>query len=244
MATPGDADLATVGALLSDPARCRILLALGDGRALTASRLAGEAGVAASTASGHLAKLERGGLLTVHPHGRHRYFRLAGPEVAEMIEAVMRISPARPVRSLRQGTRAAQLREARTCYDHLAGRLGVALMARLIERGLVAGGDGAHDHAGGDGPVGYGRDVDYALTPDGHAFLDDLGVDGGRRGVRYCVDWTEQRHHLAGGAGRALLARLRELDWLRPAGAHRAVVVTPAGVTGLEATFAIAWPPA
>lgn len=235
-----------MGALLADPARCRILLALGDGRALPASRLAAEAGVAPSTASGHLARLERGGLLEAQRHGRHRYFRLSGPEVAAMIEAVMKVSPPRPVRSLRDGTRAAQLRQARTCYDHLAGRLGVALMAVLVDRGHLTGGDGAGDIAGADGPVGFGGDVDYALTPAGHAFLDGLGVTipPRRRAVRYCVDWTEQRHHLAGGVGRGLADRLRDLGWIRPAPVHRAVLVTPAGARGLHDHFGIAWPPA
>src|SRR6478672_7222367 len=101
----GDADIATVAALMADPARARILMALGDGRALPASVLADEAGVAASTASGHLSKLLDGGLLSVEQHGRHRYFRLAGPEVGELLEALSRLAPAAPVRSLRQGSR-------------------------------------------------------------------------------------------------------------------------------------------
>src|SRR5689334_4098149 len=106
----GDADIASVGALVSDPARGRILLALGD-----------EAGVASSTASAHLSKLLDGGLLTVEQHGRHRYFRISGPEVGDLLEALARVAPAAPVRSLRQGTRAQAVRLARTCYDHLAG---------------------------------------------------------------------------------------------------------------------------
>src|SRR5919198_1380167 len=122
----GDADLAALGAVLAEPARARILLALGDGRALAASVLAGEAGVAASTASGHLGKLVDAGLLEVLPQGRHRYYRLAGPHLGELLEALARVAPPRPVRSLRQGTRAEAIRAARTCYDHLAGRPGGA----------------------------------------------------------------------------------------------------------------------
>src|SRR5215211_3040620 len=206
---PGDADLAAVGSLLAEPARAQILLALGDGRALAASVLAAEAGIAPSTASAHLGRLVEGGLLTAEHHGRHRYFRLAGPQVGELLETVARLAPAAPVRSLRQGTRAEAVRTARTCYDHLAGRLGTALMAALLERGVLAGGDGAFHPEAGDRLSSPGGDVPYELTEHGAGFLrDDLGVDvaaiGGRRPlVRYCVDWSEQRHHLAGALGAA-----------------------------------------
>ncbi|MDT4988531.1 MAG: hypothetical protein QOI74_2625, partial [Micromonosporaceae bacterium] len=121
----GDADLAAVASLVAEPARARILLALGDGRCLPASVLAAEAGVAPSTASSHLAQLVDGGLLTVAPNGRYRYYRLAGPQVGRLIETLAGLAPTRPVRSLRDGTRAAALRRGRTCYDHLAGKLGV-----------------------------------------------------------------------------------------------------------------------
>jgi DNA-binding transcriptional ArsR family regulator len=238
--TSGDADLAAVGAVLAEPARARILLALGDGRALPAGVLASEAGVAASTTSGHLARLVDAGLLEVHPQGRHRYYRLAGPEVGEMIEALARVAPPAPVRSLRQGTRAEALRRARTCYDHLAGRLGVAVFGALIERGHVTGGDGAHHLDGADRLSSRGREVDYRLTADGRRALTDLGVavpDGDA--LRYCVDWTEQRHHLSGAAGRALLQRLLELHWLRHGDRHRSVLVTPAGEAGLADAFGI-----
>src|SRR5918911_4958178 len=133
----GDADLAAVGALLAEPARARMLAALGDGRALPASVLAAEARVAPSTASEHLAKLVGGGLLAVESRGRRRYFRLYGPEIGDALEAVSRIAPAEPVRSLRESTRAEALRLARPCYDHLAGALGTALMDALVERGIV-----------------------------------------------------------------------------------------------------------
>jgi len=115
----GDADLAALGSVLGERARARMLLALGDGRALPAGVLASEAGVAASTASQHLGRLVDAGLLSVVPQGRHRYYRLAGPQVAELIEALARVAPAAPVRSLREGTRAHAIRTARTCYDHL-----------------------------------------------------------------------------------------------------------------------------
>ena len=141
----GDADLAAVGSLFADLARCKMLLALDDGRALPASVLAAEAGVSRPTASSHLTKLTRAKLLTVEAHGRHRYYRLAGPQVAELLEHLMQLAPPRPVRSLREGTSAARLRSARTCYDHLGGRLGVAIMGSLIDRGVLTGGDGRYD---------------------------------------------------------------------------------------------------
>ena len=127
----GDSNLAAVGALLAEPARAKVLLALVDGRALAASVLAAEAGVAASTASHHLARLVEAGLIIAVPRGRHRYFTLAGPQVAELIEAVARIAPPQPITSLRQGTRGYAVRYARSCYDHLAGRLGVAVADAL-----------------------------------------------------------------------------------------------------------------
>lgn len=237
----GDVELAAVGALVGDPGRCRILLALDDGRALPASRLAAEAGVSAATASSHLGKLTAAGLLAVEPRGRHRYYRLAGPEVAELLEALQRLAPVAPVRSLRQGTRAAALREARTCYDHVAGRLGVALMAALIEQGHLTGGDGTHDPALTDGRTGYGHEVDYRLSRGGTDFLAGFGVriPPQRRLMRYCVDWSEQRHHLAGGLGRGLHDRLHELDWIRRTDATRALRVTAPGRTGLRTTFGV-----
>jgi DNA-binding transcriptional ArsR family regulator len=239
----GDTDIAAVGALVADPTRCRILLALDDGRALPAGRLAAEAGVSAATASSHLGKLTDAGLLVVEAHGRHRYYRLAGPTVGRLIETMQQLAPAQPVRSLRQSMRAEALREARTCYDHLAGRLGVALMAVLLERGHLSGGSGAFDPARAqhDHRTGYGRDVDYALTESGERFVTDLGlqVPARRRLVRYCVDWSEQRHHLAGGLGRGLRDRLADLGWIRRADATRAVHITKTGRAGLRDTFGI-----
>lgn len=237
----GDVELAAVGALVADPGRCRILLALNDGRALPAGRLAAEAGVSAATASSHLGKLTEAGLLAVEARGRHRYYRLTGPAVGELIEALQRLAPAAPVRSLRQGTRAAALREARTCYDHVAGRLGVELMAALIDQGHLTGGDGTYDPALTDGRVGYGHEIDYRVAPGGADFLAGLGVriPPQRRLMRYCVDWTEQRHHLAGGLGRGLLDRLHELDWIRRTDATRALRITGSGRDGLRATFGV-----
>ena len=175
----GDADIAQIGALIGDPARARVLTALTDGRALPASRLAAEAGVAPSTVSEHLARLLAAGLVTVRPEGRSRFYRLASPEVADALEAISRISPPQPIRSLRQGSRARALREARTCYNHLAGRLGVGLLAGLLDGGLLSGGDGRYhpERAVADRLSAPGRDLSYRLTPRGEAVLGEIGVD-------------------------------------------------------------------
>ena len=210
----GEPDLAAVGALLAQPARAKVLLALLDGRSLPASLLASEASIAASTASHHLARLVDAGFITVASRGRHRYFTLAGCQVAQLIEAVAQVAPLQPIRSLRQGTRAHALRYARSCYDHLAGRLGVAVTDALQERGTIVTTDGAG----------------YMVTKQGAATLAKLGIDA-RAGevVRGCLDWTEQRDHVAGGVGRALLSRLLELGWLARDERTRALHLTDTG---------------
>ncbi|HEX3426997.1 MAG TPA: metalloregulator ArsR/SmtB family transcription factor [Acidimicrobiales bacterium] len=243
---PGDADLAAVGSLLAEPARSRILLALGDGRALPATVLACEAGIAASTASEHLSKLVAGNLLATERHGRHRYYRLAGPEVGELLETVARLAPAAPVRSLRDDTKAAVLRRARTCYDHLAGVLGVEILRSLLVRGWLDGHDGTF-RPGIDVLSSRGRDTLYRLTDHGAAELRALGVDlevvgRSRRALAHCVDWSEQRHHLSGALGAALARRLFELSWLQRAERGRGVHVTELGAVGLHETFGLVVP--
>jgi DNA-binding transcriptional ArsR family regulator len=241
----GDADIASVAAVIADSARARILQALSDGRTLPASLLAAEAGVAPSTASEHLRKLVDSGLVTVHPQGRHRYFRLKGPEVGALIEALSQLAPTSEIRSLKQGTRAQALREARTCYDHLAGRLGVSVFRTLLEDGSISGGDGVHhlEEARDDRLSAPGRDIAYRLTPTGRRRLERFGVrlpepdDDSTIPLRYCVDWTEQRHHLSGVVGRAITARLLELRWLERARQGRAVRVTDEGRFELPRAF-------
>ena len=166
--------------------------------------------------------------------------------MAELIEVVARLAPAAPVRTLRQGTRAAAVRAARTCYAHRAGRLGVALFAGLLETGAVSGGDGHHDAASAvrDRLSAPGRDLAYVLTASGARRLDDLGVPlprpaSGSIPLRYCVDWTEQRHHLAGVVGQALTSRLLELDWLRRASRGRAVHLTDTGRRELPSALGV-----
>jgi DNA-binding transcriptional ArsR family regulator len=206
----GDTDIAAIGAVLAEPARAKILLALGDGRSLAASMLASEAGVAASTASHHLARLVEAGLVAVEPRGRHRRYALAGLAVGELIEAVARVAPAQPVRSLRQGTRAYAVRYARRCYDHLAGRLGVAVADAIVEL----------------------RGDAFVVTRRGAQRLAAIGVDASAT-ARPCLDWTEDRHHVAGALGRDLLSRLVALGWVTRDEKTRAVRVTAAGRDGL-----------
>ncbi|TDC87040.1 transcriptional regulator [Nonomuraea deserti] len=218
-----DADVAPVAALIADPTRAAMLTALLGGRALAAGELARVSGVSAATASAHLSRLLDGGLVDVVRQGRHRYYRLAGHEVAEVLETLARISGRPPVRSLRQSRQARLLEEARTCYDHLAGRAGVALLDRLREGGYYAADD---------------------LTDAGERLLSGLGVDvAGARGSRRrfaleCLDWTERRAHLGGALGAAITVVLLERGWFRRGAVPRAVVLTDEGREGLSAMFA------
>ena len=235
-AVAGDADIALIGALMGEPARAAVLMALLDGRALAASTLASEAGVSPSTLSSHLARLVDGGLLEVEASGRHRYFRIARPEVAQALEALARLAPARPIRSLRQGTHAEAIRRARTCYDHLAGRLGVALLDALVADGVLRVEAELDDRGRSDPVLGAGRAHHYVLSAKGRSRLAALGVaieDSRRPLTRYCLDWSEQRPHLAGALGSSLLARLTELGWVTP-GERRVVRVSETGRRALE----------
>jgi DNA-binding transcriptional ArsR family regulator len=240
----GDVDLSRVADLIAEPARSRILVALTSGRELSASLLAEEASVSRPTASAHLKKLTNGGLIAVRADGKHRHYRLAGPEVADVLERLMELAEPEPITSLRASTRAAQLRRARSCYDHLAGQLGVGLMQSMLDRGLVSGGDGSYDHGGSgtDRPASYGHDFDYQLTDSGRQFLDDAGIrlpGGRRRLIRYCIDWTETRHHLAGQLGRALRDHILEAGWVEQRPKSRALRITPHGAAAIEETFGL-----
>jgi DNA-binding transcriptional ArsR family regulator len=227
-----DLDISVVGALVADPARCRILLALADGRALPASRLAADAGVSPATASSHLGKLVKAGLLVVESRGRYRYYRQSGPAVGDLIEALERFAPPVPVNSLRQSRRTHAVREARTCYDHLAGRLGVTVMSVMLERGYLAVEPGSSDAA---------ATLGYDLTEEGESFLDELGVriPPNRRVVRYHMDTSEQLPHLSGALGHGLLDRFTELGWVRRASESRAIDVTRDGRQGFVTHFGI-----
>ncbi|TDQ47219.1 ArsR family transcriptional regulator [Actinorugispora endophytica] len=213
--------------LLADPTRARFCLAMLDGRAWTAGELARHAGVAASTATEHLNALVGRGLLVQERQGRHRYVRLAAPDVAELIEGLVALDarPVEPERSLKATSRRRRLAHARTCYDHLAGTVGVAITDAMSDRGLLDSGRG------------------LALTPRGAAWVGELGLavaPGSRRPVvRACLDWTERRPHLAGAVGAALCGHAFSAGWIARVGETRAVTVTPAGVEAFEDLLAI-----
>lgn len=223
----GDVDLAAIGRLLADPGRCRMLLAVSDGRDLSASALAAEAGISASTASEHLAQLVDAGLLDVDARGRHRYFRLAGQAVGDLLEAMSQVAPTQSIRSLREGTKAHALREGRSCYDHLAGRLGVAITEAFVGRGWLRG-----DDAG------------FELTTSGRRELICLDVElPASDVVKACTDWTERRPHMAGAHGRAVLKTCFGNGWLGRTSQPRVVIVTNIGRRALADHFGIEWPP-
>lgn len=216
--------VAAAAFLIGDPARAAMLTALVDGRARPAGELAYAAGVTAQTASSHLGKLLAGGLLAVETEGRHRYYRLAGSHVAQVLESLASIEPVGPVRRRPLGREAQKLHFARCCYDHLAGWVGVAVTRGLQERGLLI-------------PA---PDKRFALTAAGAAWFGGMGVDvaqlkPGRHGLaRQCLDWTEREHHLAGPLGTRFMAVLCLSGWLRRSKLSRAVEVTPRGWLGFK----------
>lgn len=235
----GKPDIAEIASAFADQRRARVLMALADGRALPAGRLAEEAGVLASTISNHLAVLLNHGLVTVEQQGRHRYYRLAAPEVEGVLEALARLAPKTPITSMRAHTRANAIRTARTCYKHLAGQAGVELFARFLQAGWVTGGDGLHHpEVTGDRLSSSGTGEQYKLTEGGAESLAAWGIDSrvllSTRPLRYCIDWTEQAHHLAGPLGTAVTDRLFDLGWIRRNNVPRSVTVTDEG----EARFA------
>ena len=217
-------DLAGLAALIGDPARARILTAVMSGTALTATELAMEAGVAASTASAHLARLTEAQILAIEKQGRHRYFRLFDAEIASMLEELMNIA-SRPGPRRRLGPADPALRVARVCYDHLAGERGVWLLDQLRDRQLLTGGDAC--------------DPSPAAAP----FFARLGIDlealsKFRRPLcRPCLDWTERRHHLAGSLAAAILTRLFALRWARREPGSRAVTFSASGERSLRRLF-------
>lgn len=219
-------DIARIAALIGDPARANMLAALMDGRALTATELAAQAGITPQTASTHLARLEAGGLVRPRRQGRHKYVSLAGDEVARVLEALMGLAATAGHIRTRPGPRDAALRRARVCYNHLAGDMGTQMFDSLAARGLIVGEDDA-----------------LHLTPAGEAAMAGFGIDmaGLRAGravlCRACLDWSARRSHLAGSLGRALLARMEATGWARRAPQSRAVLFTSEGARRFHAAF-------
>lgn len=219
--------IARIAALIGDSARAEVLTALMADRALTATELAEVAGVTKQTISAHLAKLLDAGLLAVENQGRHRYFRLADRDVAQLLESLMNVAFRAGAVRLRASPREPALRRARVCYDHLAGEVGVQLYEGLVQQGMV--------HSTADGAE---------LTPAGTRWFAAVGIDtlalaAQRRALcRPCLDWSERRHHLGGALGAALLQRLLEGGWAERAANSRVVRFTPRGELALRAWLA------
>ena len=221
-------DIATIAALLGDPARANMLTALCAGQALTAGELAREAGVTAQTASSHLSKLSAGGLIEGRKQGRHIYYALSGPDVAGVIEALTGLAARTGHTRLRTGPKEPALRRARVCYDHLAGDLGVAMLDSLTHRGMI---------------VGSGETL--VLSGKGEAFVTALGLDlpalsALRRPLcKGCLDWSVRRSHLAGALGAALLDRFYGLGWAAREPGTRIVSFSPRGLEAFREIFGV-----
>jgi DNA-binding transcriptional ArsR family regulator len=213
-------DTATVAGLFADRSRIAMLDVLMDGRDHAVGALARAADIAPSTAIGHVSRLEEGGLVVSRRDGRRRLVRLAGPAVAASYEALASLSCETGVHGLRASTRRDQLAAARTCYDHLAGRVGVALADAALAAGALT--------------------EDFRLGDQALSWFGRLGVDldslapGRRPLIRVCIDWTERREHLAGALGAAVCSALLEAGWLARRPASRALSVTPLGEAELR----------
>lgn len=216
-------NLASIGALIGHPTRAVILEALIDGQSWSAGELARRANVTPQTASTHLQRLVEGGLLMVDSRGRHRYFHLASTDVADALEALEVLATRRATRPGLRSMPREPLREGRTCYDHLAGRLGVTLAESLVSMNYLEEGDDA-----------------YSITSKGQHFLHELAVDTDearrrrRSFARKCLDWSEERYHLGGALGVALAERLFDLHWLRRTPKSRVVTITQLGARNLQ----------
>ena len=223
-----DPDLSSIAALIADPSRAAMLVALLGGQALPATELAQCAKISPQTASTHLNKLVTGHLVTVKRQGRHRYYCLASSEVATVLETLTTLAPTPPVRSFGQSQRAKAIRRARTCYDHLAGQLGVELTRQLVSRNLLE-------------PI----EPAYQVTTQGEQWFDEFGIDlkllrqQRRTFACQCLDWSERHYHLAGALGAALQSRCFDLAWIQRIPASRAMRITEVGRVELFNVFGI-----
>jgi DNA-binding transcriptional ArsR family regulator len=217
-----------IASLIGEPVRANILWTLMDGRAYTARELAIGVETTPQNLSMHLSKLLRAGLLSVEAQGRHRYYTFSRPEVADMIEAMANLIPAE--QAVRKDMDGVPIKFCRTCYDHLAGKVGVLITESLLRQKLIV----------------Y-RDKELEVTQKGVHWFAELGIDCGevkqqrRAFAKPCLDWTERRHHLAGALGAALLEKMLEAHWLRRTAQSRAVVVTARGRQALQAHLNVEW---
>lgn len=220
--------VADIASLLAEKSRATILLSLMDGRFHTVSELAYMAAVTPQTASFHLSKLKEANIVNVDKQGRHRYYQLANKEVAHILESFLTVSPPPEVRSLKQSSQVKLLREARTCYDHLAGKLGVSLTESMLNIGYLEK-----------------EERNFEVTPNGEHFFTDFGIDLGqlkkkrRSFSRACLDWSERHDHLAGALGNELLKHFLDLSWIVRVPSIRAVKVTDKGKAGFKQHFNI-----
>ncbi|WP_433746503.1 ArsR/SmtB family transcription factor [Falsibacillus pallidus] len=216
-------NISSVAAAISEPSRAAMLVCLMDGSVHPASELALAAKIKPQTASFHLNKLMESNLICAEKHGRHRYYRLVNNEAAEIVEKLLQLSTPEPVKSLRQASEKKAIDYARTCYDHLAGHVGVALTTMMIDKGYLEK-----------------DDLNFILTPEGEQLFTRMEIDleeakkKRRAFAKCCLDWTERRYHLAGSLGHALLERMFELEWLTRIPGTRAVKVTASGKAGLK----------
>lgn len=219
-------DIAYIAALIGDPARANMLTALMSGKALTATELAVEAGVTLQTASAHLSKLDKGGLLRPRKQGRHKYFSLASDEVAHVLETLMGLAAGSGHLRRRTGPKDAALRKARVCYNHLAGEKGTQMFDSILAQGLV--------RIAGD---------ELLLTPKGEVFSCELGIDldalHARKTplCRECLDWSARRSHLAGSLGRAFLTQFEELGWVHRDKSSRVIKFSSSGELAFDRAF-------
>ncbi len=220
-------DIAPVGALIGAPARAAMLMALMDGRLLPAGELAFQARISPQAASAHLSKLVEGGLLVVEICGRHRYYRLTNAEVGQVIESMMVFAAPVRLRALPEREELKQLHHARSCYDHLAGKMGVAFTQTLVDHCLLEENPGR----------------DFTLTAAGEGMFQEMGVDlyalkrRRRAFARRCLDWSERRYHLGGALGSAAMERMFELGWIVRIRKSRALRITEVGRKELLGKF-------
>lgn len=221
-------DVSTIAALIGDPTRATMLSALMSGQSLPASELAYRAHITAQTASSHLAKLVDGGLLTMQRTGRHHYYQLKSAEVAHLLEALAVVAPAPRVKSLNESETLKALQTARTCYDHLAGKLGVAVTQALLDQNFVKL-----------------DETDYQVTAEGAKWLAAWDIDESqlhksrRKFACTCLDWSERRYHMAGALGASVAAKFFEKGWVTRVKGTRALRITDSGRKGLKEQFGI-----